>query len=46
MDITGLQVTGMQIVRWDYTGTGMVPLVLAAAAHHIPSWEIGNADWA
>ena len=31
MDITELQVTGIQIVRWDYTGTGMVPLVLAAA---------------
>jgi len=32
MEITELQVTGIQIVRWDYTGTGMVPVVLAAAA--------------
>jgi len=32
MEITELQVTGIQIVRWDYTGTGMVPIVLAAAA--------------
>jgi hypothetical protein len=39
MEITELQVTGIQIVRWDYTGTGMVPIVLAAAADHIPSWD-------
>ena len=39
MEITELQVTGIQIVRWDYTGTGMVPTVLAAAANHIPSRE-------
>lgn len=32
MEITELQVTVLQIVRWDYTGTGMVPVVLAAAA--------------
>ena len=38
MEITELQVTGMQIVQWDYTGTGMVPAVLAAA-DRIPSSE-------
>jgi hypothetical protein len=37
MEITELQVTGIQIVRWDYTGTGMVPIVLGTAADHIPS---------
>jgi hypothetical protein len=37
MEITELQVTGMQIVRWDYTGAGMVPIALAGAADHIPS---------
>jgi hypothetical protein len=36
MDITELRVIGMQIVRWDYTGTGMVPTVLAAAADQVP----------
>jgi hypothetical protein len=39
MEITELQVTGIQIVRWDYTATGMVPIVLAAAADHVASWE-------
>ena len=38
MKITDLQVTGIQIVRWEYTGTGMVPIVLAAA-DHAPSSE-------
>jgi hypothetical protein len=42
IEITELLVTGMQIVRWDYTGTGMVPIVLAAAADHIPSLEDGD----
>jgi hypothetical protein len=37
MKITELQVTSMQIVRWDYVGTGMVPMALAAAADQIPS---------
>jgi hypothetical protein len=36
MEITELQVTSMQIVRWDYTSTGMVPIALAAAADQIP----------
>ena len=39
LEITELQVTGIQIVRWHYTGTGTVPIVLAAAANHIPGWE-------
>jgi hypothetical protein len=39
MEITELQVNGIQIVRWGYTGSGMVPIVLAAAADHIPSLE-------
>jgi hypothetical protein len=32
MEITDLQVTGIQIVRWEYTGTGMVPMAAGAAA--------------
>lgn len=38
-EITRLHITGMQIVRWHYTGSGMVPVVLAAAAGHTPSWQ-------
>jgi hypothetical protein len=37
LEITELEVVGVQIVRWAYTETGMVPIVLAAAADHIPS---------
>jgi hypothetical protein len=31
LNVTEVRVTQMQIVRWQYTGTGMMPVVLASA---------------
>lgn len=34
MHVADVRVTGLQIVRWQYTATGMVPIVLASLRQH------------